>query len=334
MKLEPELDCIVYTSAKRDVKNRYISASNPVPLHCPLSSTMIPNAPKSPATPHVPQSRPGSYAGWYDNASVFSQINLEETQSLAYNRSPDVEGMEHITSPMAMSSRERVRSIRMKRGTVQQEGTTTHFKGAERARSRSYVSHESAIASSQALGGSEQTGQRPTERREKERLTILMPEECKNPIRIRKEEPGSTIRQRPSPRSALPEAQPTPTTDKIKSRKSARLTRLIVEKIILKVDESPVSSNGGDLEEGQQAPPKVRSYKLKPVQIALETFFLLLPMLGALYMLASCCLPNTWWRQRLSIVRINLAAVQKGDEPAALLLGLWGWCITQGEAVR
>lgn len=293
---------------------------------------MIPNTLKSPTNPHVPQSRPGSYAGWYDNASVFSQINLEETQSLAYIRSPDAEAVEHITSPVAISSRERVRSIRKERRTVQQEGTRTQSKGAY---SRSIVSHESAIASSQALGGSEQTEQPPAERREKERLTILLPENYKNPVQLRKEEPGSTIRQRPSPHTALPDTQVTPmTADKVKARKSARLTRLIVEKIILKVDESPVTSSGGDLEEGQQGLPKVRSYKLKPVQIALETFFLLLPMLGALYMLASCCLPNTWWRQRLSIVRISMAAGKKGDDPAALLLGLWGWCITQGEAVR
>ncbi|KAJ9116111.1 hypothetical protein QFC20_000788 [Naganishia adeliensis] len=229
---------------------------------------MIPNTLKSPTTPHVPQSRPGSYAGWYDNASVFSQINLEETQSLAYIRSPDAEAVEHITSPVAISSRERVRSIRKERRTVQQEGTRTQSKGAH---SRSIVSHESAIASSQALGGSEQTEQPPAERREKERLTILLPENYKNPVQLRKEEPGSTIRQRPSPHTALPDTQATPmTADKVKARKGARLTRLIVEKIILKVDESPVTSSGGDLEEGQQGLPKVRSYKLKPVQIALE----------------------------------------------------------------
>jgi hypothetical protein len=257
-------------------------------------------------------------------------INLKETDSLAYNRSPELESIEHITSPVAMSSRERVRSIRIKkRTTVQQEAVA-------RPRDRSTSSNatqESAIASSEALGASDQMGGQPPGR-QKERLTILMPENYTAPVQLRREEPGSTIRQRPSPHTALSDAQSTPqSANRAKSRKSNRLTRLIVEKIILKVDESPVSSNPGALEEGKQV-PKARSFKLKPVQIALETFFLLLPMLGALYMLASCCLPNVWWRERLSIVRISMAAGNKGGESSALLLGLWGWCVTQGEAVK
>lgn len=279
---------------------------------------------KSPTTPHIPQSRPGSHAGWYD-ADVFSVMDLE-TESPAYNRSPFLDDIENITSPVAMSSRERVRSIRLKRATMRQEGSTEPLNRP----TSSNVSEGSAIASSQALGASEQAEHTQPERK-KERLTMLMPENYNGPVQIRKGEPGSTIRQRPPPHTAL--SPSSPTADKVKSRKSARLTRLIVEKIILKFDETPVSSNTGDLEEGQQI-PKVRTYKLKPVQIALETFFLLLPMLGALYMLASCCLPNVWWRQRLSIVHISMAAKQTENDSSSLLLGLWGWCVTEGEAVK
>lgn len=286
---------------------------------------MSPNTHKSPTTPYIPPSRPGSYAGWYDE-SVLSAVNLEDTQSLAYNRSPDVET---LVAPLALSSRERVRSIVRKRATIQQKETATN---PQYNTARSTIFQESTASAQTREQGFERRQHRQLDGRDREHLTVLMPDDFQSEKPAKEEK--ATTHHISTPQTARTETQPTPTTavDR-KSRKSARLTRLIVEKI-LKPEESPVTESDADLEQGDSDMAKVKSYQLKPVQRATETFFLILPMLGALYMLASCCVPSNWWRQRLSIVRITLPAERKAEDSTALLIGLWGWCIQESTGVR
>jgi hypothetical protein len=89
-------------------------------------------------------------------------------------------------------------------------------------------------------------------------------------------------------------------------------------------DEPDAEKGLGDTDQGP-------SYKLNALQRAAETFFLLLPVLGTVYLLGSCCVPNTWWRQRLSIVRITLDVGEEGatENSPSLLIGAFGWCVQE-----
>ncbi|KAJ9099879.1 hypothetical protein QFC21_003884 [Naganishia friedmannii] len=118
------------------------------------------------------------------------------------------------------------------------------------------------------------------------------------------------------------------TATSAKPRKSARFTRIIVEKLLLEPEELHPCTEP-NLEAGQtEATTKRSKHEMGPLVRSIEAFFLLLPMLGAMYMLGSTCMPYQWWRERLSIVRIPLAA-GKGEGGSELLLSLWGWCVIQ-----
>lgn len=115
-----------------------------------------------------------------------------------------------------------------------------------------------------------------------------------------------------------------PTTPLVlKAPKNAPLDRLQIEDAFKPDAVSPTENQ--DPENGLAGQ---RSYKLKPLERVAETFFLLLPVLAAVYLLASCCVPTTWWRERLSIARVTLNVKEAATEvPPSLLIGAFGWCI-------
>lgn len=225
-----------------------------------------------------------------------------------------------VLSPIAMSSRERVRSIARKRRQRQLEGENTGSKETERVVSSQSIVPPPLYTSGQA----EHTLEKSFAGHPGPEVNLAFPQEGKALKSAGDESqtgfpghPVSSLTVNMTPTSPL----------NLKPRKKAPLTRLEIEKVFSPdpVTDEPDAEKGlGDTDQG-------RSYKLNPLQRAAETFFLLLPVLGSVYLLGSCCVPNTWWRQRLSIVRITLGIGEDGksENNPSLLVGAFGWCVQE-----
>lgn len=272
--------------------------------------------PKTPTTPHIPQSRPGSHAGWYE-ASVLSNMH-DEGQSLAQDRSLE---QEDVASPKAISSRDRVTSISKKKRDPE---WTAELPGCNEAKNTVSPQFKTP-AVPQTLGAEYELGKKSTDLDSD--LTIVFPQEAKIPNGGN----NSTQTGFDYPPSSPLTVTMTPTTPlNLKTRKSAPLTRLQMEEIF--APDQFFATEKGDAEQGLGMDQE-RSYKLKPLQRAAEMFFLLVPVLAAVYLLGSCCVPTTWWRERLSIVRITLTGVNEDvtEDPPSLLIGAFGWCIHEAK---
>jgi hypothetical protein len=219
-----------------------------------------------------------------------------------------------------MSSRERVRSIASKRRQRQLQAENTGGTGTE-----SVVSSLSIVPPlPDTSGEAERAAEKTSAGQSGPDVTVAFPQENKA-LHDAGDDTQTGFSDHPiSPLTV----NMTPTTPlNLKPRKKAPLTRLEIEKVFSPdpVTDEPDAEKGlGDADQGP-------SYKLHPLQRAAETFFLLLPVLGTVYLLGSCCVPNTWWRQRLSIVRITLGVGEDGatENNPSLLIGAFGWCVQE-----
>ncbi|KAJ9111624.1 hypothetical protein QFC19_000980 [Naganishia cerealis] len=272
----------------------------------------------------------GGSAGWYES-SLLSDLSptspTKQEQSPTSLQTPA--SREEASTHSPLGPRERVKSLmRMKK--VMNSQVERQPEGEDK---KKRIDPEPP---STPKGAEETVHQKtyPKETAEKSRLSITVPgSKSRKSSKWTFLEPSPLLQEQWTPsasREAHPGTDSPPlTATSAKHRKSNRFTRLVVEKL-LKPDE-PLPSPEEDLESGQSEVAKKRpTHEMQPLERAVEASLLLLPMLGAMYMLGSSCMPNQWWRERLSIVRLTLAS-GKGEEKSGpeLLLSLWGWCVKQ-----
>jgi hypothetical protein len=298
----------------------------PHPYKLPMKQL---NTPLTPHTIAYRQSQHDSYAGWYES-SLLSGLSpgtsgVPHQPLSAADRLPaSSEEFLRASPPSTTNARERIRSLRrMKKGPPRSQ-STIHADSevqTERAMTTALRDHESihhTLKSREVV---------------KPHLSLTMPDNLNSSIMTGAGIPTPQPR-RLSTASAHVHTESSPmTATSTKPRKSARFTRLIVEKLLLKPEE--LQSHTTPNVEACQAKDLTKrpTQEMGPVVRSIEAFFLLLPMLGSTYMLGSACMPYQWWRERLSIVRVPLAS-GKGESGAELLLSLWGWCVLQPGSER
>ncbi|KAJ9118263.1 hypothetical protein QFC22_004174 [Naganishia vaughanmartiniae] len=280
-----------------------------------------PNTPSTPHTLAYRQSKHDSYAGWYESSllSNLSPVTTGPPQALSVaSRAPaPIEDFTQASPSSMLGPRERVRSLRQ-------------MKKALHSRETVYAKSEIQKKGAMTKAICEQASVAPTpnvQEAVKSHLSLTIPDDLNSSTITR---PLRTPQQqRLSTPSAYVATETSPlTATSTKPRKSARFTRLIVEKLLLEPEELR-SYTEPDLEASQfEVATKRPKREMGPVVRSIETCLLLLPMLGSLYMLGSSCMPYQWWRERLSIVRISLAVGKREGGPE-LLLSMWGWCVIQ-----
>lgn len=284
------------------------------------------NTPSIPHTPAYRQSHHDSYVGWYES-SLLSGLSPDTTGapqplSVADRLHPHSEEVLEVPTPVAFGPRERVKSLRRIKKELHSRKTiyaASEFQG-KRAMTTAFCEHRSI------------QGNTDVQEVVKPRLSLRMPDDSSSHANARAI-PTSQSRRQSAPSAYLQRASPPMTAISAKPRKSARFTRLIVEKLLLEPEEVH-SYTEPNLEAGQAEAVTTKRplNEMGPLMRSLETFFLLLPMLGSMYMLGSSCMPSLWWRERLSIVRVSPA---HGDgQGSELLLSLWGWCVIQPGSER
>lgn len=267
---------------------------------------------RSPLMPYIPESRPGSTSGWYE-ASLLSDIQREDRSGAQDPLTQD----ESVVTSHARGSRERVRNI-------------SKIRREERSRPQSLRDHRinsvvSLDLSAHPLPPASRNDAAEEPIDSKTHIEDSLAQGAEVSVEVPGEQKAVADGSACGPIIDLPSTAPLV----LKAGKNAPLNRLQIVEIFNPAAAPPIGTQDPENRIAGQM-----SFKLKPLERVAETFFLLLPVLTAGYLLASCCVPTTWWRERLSIASITFSWKEEATEvPPSLLIGAFGWCIheaTQG----